>query len=311
MPHDRRTPEASPLRDLFQEQWSRLQDLLERREAERIAEREREQAISSAVDDVVDQTDARIRAIGNYKRRLRENVHALVEHISELTERLPPALPVSRQNFLDNPMLNSMFVDPREMQLTFSRSHELQEFFAAHDLQRVEEAYLLLFLGKREKTVLGMEQQGGEIVRDVKQTTINFFGHQVAAPSLTEAEVRSSLKSILFESVVNSIRAELLCESTKDSGRGAALEKKDPESCLDTLCTAISNPKKLINLSENALRISRLGILLPEDAEGKVNKVLLQELEIGEGQQRVVVIAKYPKSELLPPEKPAHKFPVY
>ena len=130
MTADRRTPEASPLRDLFQEQWSRLQDLLERREAQRMAEQEKEQALSSAVDNVVDHTDARIRAIGNYKRRLRENVHALVEHISELTERLPPALPVSRQGFLDNPMLNSMFVDPREMQLTFSRSHELQEFFA-------------------------------------------------------------------------------------------------------------------------------------------------------------------------------------
>jgi hypothetical protein len=306
MSYDRRTPEASSLRELFQEQWSRLQDMLERREAQRLAEQEQEQALSSAVDDVVDQTDARIRAIGNYKRRLRENVHALVEHISELTERLPPALPVSRENFLDNPMLNSMFVDPKEMQLTFSRSQELREFFAIHDLQPVEEAYLLLFLGKREKTVLGMEQQGGEIVRDVKQTTINFFGHQVAAPSLTEAEVRSSLKSILFESAVNAIRGDLRCTSP-DGG----IEKRDPESCLDTLCTAISNPKKLINLSENALRISRLGILLPEEADGKANKVLLQELEIGEGHQRVVLIARYPKSEMLPPQEPAHKFPVY
>jgi hypothetical protein len=311
MPHDRRTPEASPLRDLFQEQWSRLQEMLERREAERMAEREKEQEISSAVDDVVDQTDARIRAIGNYKRRLRENVHALVEHISELTEKLPPALHISRRDFLHNPMLNSMFVDPREMQQIFSRSRELQEFFAAHDLERVEEAYLLLFLGKREKTVLGMEQKGGEIVRDVKQTTVNFFGHQVAAPCRTEAEARSSLKSILFESVVNSIRGELQCESTKDAGRAGAMEKRDPESCLDKLCTAISNPKKLINLSENVLRITRLGILLPEDAEGKANEVLLQELEIGEGQQRVVLLARYPKSELLPAEKPAHKFPVY
>jgi hypothetical protein len=302
MTADRRIPEASPLRDLFQEQWSRLQDLLERREAQRLAERQQEQALSSAVDDVVNQTDARIRAIGNYKRRLRENVHALVEHISDLTERLPPALPISRQHFLDNPMLNSMFVDPGEMQLTFSRSRELQEFFAAHDLQRVQQAYLLLFLGKREKTVLGMEQQGSGIVRDVKQTTINFFGHQVAAPSLTEAEVRSSLKSILFESVVSSIRAELQCTSPEEAGR--ARGKQDPESCLEKLCSAISNPKELINLSEDVLRISRLGILLPESAEGKGNEVRLQELEIGEGQQRVVLIASYPKNELLPPEEP-------
>jgi hypothetical protein len=309
MTADRRTPEASSLRDLFQEQWSRLQELLERREAQRMEEREQERALSSAVDSVVDHTDARIRAIGNYKRRLRENVHTLVEHISDLTERLPPALPISRQGFLDNPMLNSMFVDPGEMQLTFSRSRELQEFFVTHDLQRVEQAYLLLFLGKREKTVLGMEQQGGKIVRDVKQTTINFFGHQVAAPSLTEAEARSSLKSILFESVVNSIRGELKCTSPEEAGR--ARGKQDPESCLDTLCTAISNPKKLISLSEDVLRISRLGILLPESAEGRGNEVRLQELEIGEGQQRVVLIASYPKSELLPPEKPTPKFPVY
>ncbi len=311
MPVDRRTPEALPLRDLFHEQWSRLLHMIERWEDQRAAEKAEEQEISIAVDEVVEHTDARIRAIGSYKKQLRAGVRGLVEHISELADRLPPALPVSQHNFLDDPILNSMFVDPREMQQTFSRSRALQEFFARHDLEGVDEAYLLLFLGKRERTVLGMAQKEDKILRDVRQTTVDFYGHQVVAPSLTEAEARSSLKSILFESVVATIRSELKCMHPDHAGYVTEVRNMNPETCLEKLLDAISNPKKLIHMREDVLRISRLGILLPEDAACEANRVRLEEVEVGDNPYRVVLIARYPKQELLPLDAPTLQFPDY
>jgi len=64
---NKRIPEASALREFFQEQWEHLQQLLEARQLNKLQQQSEAERLSSAVGTIVEGTDIRLRAIGNYQ----------------------------------------------------------------------------------------------------------------------------------------------------------------------------------------------------------------------------------------------------
>jgi hypothetical protein len=289
MSKDRRIAEASSFRELFREQWSALSSLLGERDPGLGAEREK--VVSAAIDDVVTKTDARIRAIGSYKKSLRQSVHALLEHVEGLVASLPPAQQINQKSFATAQNLNRFFVNPGEMQEIFSRSHELQQFFADRMVGDVEEAYCLLFMYKQEKSVLGMGVENNLLLRDLQRTSVNFSGHRVTASSRDESELRSSLKRLLFERMAAYIRTELSGE--------VGLAKQHPQLSLDRLCKAISKPRNLVSIQRNTLQVDKLGILLPEEMADPDNRIQLDEIKIAELPREIILLARYPKGEML------------
>ncbi len=288
MPNERRITEASSFRELFQEQWSSLLDLLEERSARQEAGRRQEQMLSAAIDDVVDKTDARIRAISSYQKTLRQSMHALLEHVEGLVASLPQAQLINQKSFISAHNINRFFVNAREMQEIFSRSRDLQEFFLKRQL---EEAYLLLFLYKHEKSTLGVGLENNFLVRDQHQTSVNFSGHRVMATSADESELRSALKRILFERITVYIRSELSGE--------LGLAKQHPQLSLDRLCRAMSRPRELVCIQQNTLQVDRLGILQDAESADAENVIQLNELEIAKTPREIVLLGRYPRSEML------------
>ncbi len=305
---DRRIPEASSLRSLFQDLWDNLRALFEAPE-EDLAQQQR---VSSAIEEMVEQTDARIRALGSYKKSLRDDVHSLLEQVEDLVERMPPALSVSQEAYASNPVVSSLFVDNREMQQLFSRSRELRNFFSTPDTMGLSEAYLLLFLDRQEKTTLGMGLKDDQLIRDLKQTTVSFAHHRLVAPCGTEEESRSALKKVLFDGVVESVRKELNCFGSAENGRALdilqQMKSRDPRACLERLHAALGRPAELVRMQQERIHISRLGVLLTPDSEESGVDLALHEVGIGERPSQVVWIVKYPRDEILPAKELHEEF---
>jgi hypothetical protein len=311
---ERRHPEGSSFREFFHEQWEQLVRLIEESPEERAKEYREEAVVTDAIENVVRGTDARIRALGGYKKSLREGVGALLQYVDELASALPNAVPFRQERFANDPMLSRLFVDAREMRRRLGGSDELRAFFADPHSAGVQEAYFPLFLNKVERSVYGVALQDDRIVHDVPQTTVSFTGHKVTAPAASEEEARGALKRILFASVVQFVRSEVNCNKEE-----FVPASSDPRTCLDRLHAALATPRRLIWMHSSMLRITKLGILLSETESGgnlentgrAEDMVALNEVAIGTCPTRVVLLASYPRDEMLAPAELAAEYPLY
>ena len=67
------------------------------------------------------------------------------------------------------------------------------------------------------------------------------------------------------------------------------------------LVEQLSLPQKLLNLQENLLRVSKMGIKLSLDLNVPSNKVRLYEVELEGNESRVVTLVRYPRDEFRTP----------
>jgi hypothetical protein len=305
---ERRHPDAAPFRELFHEQWKHLVRHLMETPEERAREHRQKEVVTDAIESVVSGTDARIRALGGYKKTLRDEVGALLRHLDDLANEIPPAVPFRQERFAQDPVLSRLFANVREMRRWLGASEELRAFFADPRTSGVQEAFFPLFLTKIERSVFGAALQEDRVIHDVSQTTVSFANYKVVAPAETEEQARSALKRILFGSVVEFVRLEINNRKTK-----AGLKTGDPQSRLDQLHAALATPRELIEIHKSMLHINQLGVLLPEteDASDKEDEVMLNEVEIGTRPSRVVLLASYPRDEMLSPEELAAEYPFY
>jgi len=163
---NKRIPEASALREFFQEQWEYLQRLLEARQLNKRQQQREAEGLSSAVETIVEGTDTRLRAIGNYQKRLRRSARELLDYIERLVTDMPPAVKVSQTAYSNNSLVNTLFVNTDAMHQLFSRSPAVQNY--VNDLENLQrqEVFALLFLNRTEKNVLGSEIRGEIILQD-------------------------------------------------------------------------------------------------------------------------------------------------
>lgn len=72
-----------------------------------------------------------------------------------------------------------------------------------------------------------------------------------------------------------------------------------PDGTLEQLREVFRQPDKFVRLANNSLNLSRLGVKLDLQAAGG-SRVDIAEVELGGGTRRVVVLARFPREELLP-----------
>jgi hypothetical protein len=304
---NKRIPEASALREFFQEQWEYLHQLLEARQISRLKQQEEKKQLSRAVESIVEGTDKRIRGIGGYQKQLRNSAHGLLGHIEKLVEDMPPAVVVNRVAFANDPRVSSLFVNAIEMLQLFSQNADIQTFFSSNENLERHEVFALLFLNREKKNVLGAEMRGEIILREIKQTAINFFGHQLIGPSATEESARAVMKKTLFDSVIRHLKNNItqLRHSLSEKQKKVVLNNpskniSNPEVYLEMLREQLSLPQELIKLQDNLLRVSKMGIKLPLESRVPSNIMQLYEVEIGGRQSRIVTLVRFPRKELLP-----------
>jgi hypothetical protein len=276
---ERRRPEAGGLRALFQVQIDHLSALLDQRTARRDEERRRNDRELQAVEALVEGTDSRMRAVNGYRRRLRASVAVLLDYVAGLAERLPAPVAISGERFLPDPLVNAFFVNRQAIRDIFSRSHDLQDFFADPGRQDRSHAWALLFMTMREKETLGLALTGELLSREVRQTNVSFTDHRVIQARASEDEVRSALAQFLFDAYVEYINYRLACLRVGPVGvcaQCAGIERpagtdapdlKNPAVYLELLCQVIEQPAELLQLETDLIRINRIGIRVPEQSD--------------------------------------------
>ena len=302
---NKRIPEAYALREFFQEQWEHLLLLHESRQLNKRQQQDEAERLSNAVENIVEGTDARLRAIGGYHNRLRKSARELLDYLEGLVAEVPPAVKVSQTAYSDDPLVNTLFVSSEIMHRLFSQSLPVQDFFKHSENLQQQEVFALLFLNRTEKAVLGSEMRGELILREVPQTTISFSAHQLIDPQATEEAARGALKKTLFESIIQQLKKQITHLRYHQTDEQKVAEMQNPESNLNNpevyiemLVEQLSPPQKLINLQDKLLRVSKMGIKLPLESSIPSNKVRLFEVKVEGNQPRVVTLVRYPRDEL-------------
>jgi hypothetical protein len=296
---ERRVAEAYSLRNFFQEQWLQLSILLGL-DADELAESPiNAEVLGDAIDVMVDGTDARIRGIRRYKYRLRRGTRHLLEHIDGLVDSLPEALELSRHSFVHEPQVSAFFKSADHIVRCCQQSHDVDDYIMEHRNHAGEGFFVLLFMQYREKDVLGSEFRGELLLRDVRQTSVEFSAHRFMAPSPSESEARRALKSILFESVVECLKARLIRLRQKggdDNGRSEepVPNLHNPAEYLDTLISLLEMPLDLIRLEQDRICINHMGIKVSEGNDVRARSIDLQQVTFGDSHSKLLMLTRIP-----------------
>ena len=171
------------------------------RQARKAAARAREAEIQLAIEHVVDEINPKLRAVSNYRKKLRQAVERALEHSAEIVASIPGPIEVNRSLWSSDPMLRAFFTGVDNMRQVLSDNREVHDYFAA-DSSGQSHCYALLNMERSECTVLGVEGGGNIIKRDVLQTSVSFRDRQVVGPDASESHLREDLEQRAFEVLV-------------------------------------------------------------------------------------------------------------
>ncbi|MFW2371755.1 MAG: hypothetical protein ACN4GM_01440 [Gammaproteobacteria bacterium] len=300
---NKRNTEASALREFFQEQIEHLQKLLDSRQQEKLAQKQQKAELSQAVESLVEGTDSRLRLISSYQKMLRSSTGELLNHIQDLVSAMPPPQAINYASLVSNPQVSKLFANYAAVQRLFAQSPDIKEFFNSEQYKDCDEVYALLFMNMREKNILGADIENDIIVRDVQQTHVNFYGHQLISARENEQQIRLEMKHTLFESVIKYLkiqithqRHQLPDEEKIKHANNPQLNINNPEVYIKMLCEQLGKPTILIGLQDNQIRLSNMCIKLPLESEVSSDVLQLYELEVGD-HTRLVNLVSYPRSE--------------
>jgi len=187
----------------FNNRLSVLRDSIHRMRQAKTTRRTRYSGFDALLEDVVQGTDARIRLVPGYRKKLQDAIGASLEFTDFVVEHIPRAIEMSRRTFVSDPYVNAFFANIADMQSVFMQSSEIRDFLEEHRNDTPAECCSLLCMHMSEKTVTGMEISGDVVHKDVLQKAVNFSDHRVYSPASSEPATREGLKQCLFTGLVN------------------------------------------------------------------------------------------------------------
>jgi hypothetical protein len=187
----------------FNNRLSGLRESIHRMRQTKANHQGRSAGIDGIVEDVVQGTDARIRLVPGYKRKLQDAISTSLEFSDSIVDRIPKAIEISRHTFISDPHVNAFFTNIADMQSVFSHSSEVVDFLEEHWNDAASECCSLLCMHMSEKTVTGVELSGDMLKKDVLQVAVSFSDHRVYSPATCESDTRAGLKQCLFGGLVN------------------------------------------------------------------------------------------------------------
>lgn len=150
------------------------------------------------LESVIDDTDDKIRLVSGYKKKLARSIDHSLHYTRQLLAQIPPPIDISSHNFACNPYVNAIFINKQELHSLFRHSSEIQEYLQNNLHNNPPYCYALLCMKKTEKSILGMRMSGDMLVKDVRQTAVDFSDHQLHSPGNSEPELREKLYKCLF-----------------------------------------------------------------------------------------------------------------
>ncbi|MET0103516.1 MAG: hypothetical protein ABW072_00040 [Sedimenticola sp.] len=284
--------------------------------------------IECALDRVIEGTDAKIRLVPAYKRKLWRAIESSVSYADHLVDHLPEAIYVDKNSFSSNPYINAFFVNPQDMLQAVIHSSELKEFFSEPENRNLDECHAFLCMQKIEKNILGSELVGDQVVRDVPQTSVSFTDHRLYSPATTEEQIRLDMRCCFFEGLITNALAEIMeCRAQRHhleaqhrrlmvkarNHTDEALRKElaeterqldelgyiTPQVCLEKVLDVFSKPERFIKLQQISMAIDKVGIKVEGDSNRPSNQLELTEVTINSRNPRIVVLTRIKREDWL------------
>jgi len=168
--------------------------------------------IDAAIERAVDGTDRRLRAVRNYRKRLRDPVERAAIHVISLVDSLPEPAEISQHAFSTDCRVRAFFSSNEHLREVLGGFRELREYLADCTGPIPDDIFGLLTMAMEERRVLGMELEGEVMRRDVLQVAVNFFNHRYLCPTATESDSRWELKKRAFDFLVEKALEQLVEE---------------------------------------------------------------------------------------------------
>ncbi|TYP91590.1 MULTISPECIES: hypothetical protein [Nitrosomonas] len=174
-----------------------------------------EDLIEQAIDRAVAGTDQRIRAIGQYRKRLRQPVEFAVAHVIALVDALPASIEISPRAFGVDPLLRTFFVSTDHLREVLGSFKTLRNYLTDLTDPLPEQIFGLLSMDMEERKGFGMELVGDSLRRDVLQVTVNFSHHRYLGPTSDEMDTRRELKKRAFDFLIEKALERIARERSK------------------------------------------------------------------------------------------------
>jgi hypothetical protein len=171
--------------------------------------------IDAAIERAVDGTDRRLRALDNYRRRLREPVERAVDHVIALVDAMPAPTEISAHSFGADPRIRAFFSSVDHLHSVLGKLKDVRQYQAHCVDVAADEIFGLLVMQKDERTVLGMELEGDAVRKDVVQVAVSFSHHRYIAPASSEKDTRWELKKRAFDFLIERALEQLALETRK------------------------------------------------------------------------------------------------
>lgn len=204
------------MRHLVEERWS-----IQRRPYPR-----RDARLDETVDRIAQSISPKIKAVRDYRRRLREPVRQALEYFRQAAESLVGPVAMEPDLWRTEPLLNACFGSMEELSGFLRKSESLRREAAK---SRQGEVYFLLTMDRREEPTLGCAVECDMARRDVLQTVVTFSDHRVHAPAPTLEDARERMAIEALEYLAAKAKAHIVDNRRKieELERGKATLKSE------------------------------------------------------------------------------------
>ena len=285
MNDNRRSHEALSLKTFFNDQTHHLQELVDSLSSHIHDKKTQMEQDRQIVEDFVEATNSKMRAVRGYAHKLRKPVRALLNHVLEIAEGIPPPIELNLDTFRTDPLVNALFVSSKDIDQLLKTDPDVDAYLRTHKKYQIPVLYALLTAHQHEKRTLGVGILGEMFIRDVPQQAINFSSHKIHTPCASSAELSTALKKYLFGRVVALVKQEMTSGMTsqpiKPNHNSYELRVKslaNPEVYLNTLIEYLEIPANLLSIDKTHLKLSKLGIKLDSDDRQCANEFYIHEL---------------------------------
>lgn len=288
-----RLPEAHSLRQFFDEQITHLHNLVS--EVYDVIQHDKQQTEEDQqiIEEFVDVTNRKMRAVEHYADKLRIYVRTLYHHVLDIADTVPAPIDLNNDAFHRNGLVNALFVNANDIAKLFQTDPKVNAFWQIHkDLPM----YAILTANKSEKSVFGIAMQNDMLVRDVVREEVNFSTYQIHSPCTNHIELQAAFRQYLFNRAVELIKQDLeqahaqpSIFNSDHSYQTRVNSLANPDVYLNKLIAYMEKPDELLSIKKSHLKLSKLGIKLSDDDTQNANEFDIYEL-IWRDDIRVVIL---------------------
>lgn len=277
-----------------------------------------------AIERIIERVDPRLRVVSGYQRKLSGAVRHAMGYCDGLVSAIPGPIDIDVQAFGRDPLVHAFFGAPEDIGRMLGTSREVRNFFTDPSNASADEFFGLIGMRRKEKTIVGLAQQGEMIREGVPQRLLYFADHTLRELSLDLDDTRGRLREAAFDSLAQSFGAYLeglrrerqdmhtAWEQERAFLRGGipgadtdvhAHRKFEIEESLRTMATSLepahvleafaawlANPEPRLHLISTSVSVDRLGVLSkPDIADADVQTLNFPEL-VGRDRRRWIVM---------------------